>query len=81
MKKFTIPDTASYMMAVPRDKSEIQTPEAVMYRLRATKELNIKNIEIFHIVLICLTAFLKKVLKCSRQKRLPRVTIHRANLN
>lgn len=46
MKKFTIPDTASYMMAVPRDKSEIQTPEAVMYRLRATKELNIKNIEI-----------------------------------
>lgn len=44
MNKVKVPNTVSYMMTVPKDKQEIKTPEAILYRLGKTKELKISDV-------------------------------------
>lgn len=44
MNKVRIPNTVSYMMAVPKNKEEIKTPDAVMYRLKRTKDIHVLEI-------------------------------------
>ena len=44
MNKVKVPNTVSYMMTVPKDKQEIKTPEAILYRLGKTKELKVSDV-------------------------------------
>lgn len=46
MNKIKIPNTMSYMMAVPKNKREIQTPDSVMYRLKRTKDINVTDVQL-----------------------------------